>query len=471
MKITTADDLGPRGSGSGEPRAPSASASAPATICIGSSRVGRSCRRRDDPVRPRPARPLRCATSPATPRPTRSSAPRPRRHRPPLSRYRSEVEGRATASTLLREAARWSATPGSSRQSRRRRDPRAPEDQRRCDEMRARLAGALGIDRRARQRQGKDQRGRRRRRPRRGDRRPCRRAPELSVAGTSERSTSRVRDESPLRPQPDRAASRRQRAHGAVQLAARARPRRHLHPPHRGHRRRALDHGVRAEHPRGSALARARLGRRARRRRRGGPVPPVRAAASLRLVRQRAARRRPRVLLLLLAAEARSGTPQRCSRPGVRRSTPAPAATFRPRTARGGSTRASAPAVRFRVPERHRRHVPGSRPRRRHLQHRRHRRSGPRALRRPSGLQLRGGRRRCADGDHACDPRRGPHLEHAAAGAALSRARLRAAAVRAPVAGARARTTRRCRSAMARRRWRSSASAATCPRRSSTTSR
>ena len=47
-------------------------------------------------------------------------------------------------------------------------------------------------------------------------------------------------------------------------------------------------------------------------------------------------------------------------------------------------------------------------------------------------LQLRRGRRRCADGDHARDPRRGPHLQHAAAGAALRGARLHAAGVRAP---------------------------------------
>ena len=99
-----------------------------------------------------------------------------------------------------------------------------------------------------------------------------------------------------------------------------------------------------------------------------------------------------------------------------------------------------------------RRLVPGSRPRRGHVQHRRHRRSGPRALRRPSRLQLRRRRRRCADGDYACDPRRGSHLEHAAAGAPLSRARFRAAALRAPVAGAWARITRRSRSGMARRR-------------------
>ena len=46
--------------------------------------------------------------------------------------------------------------------------------------------------------------------------------------------------------------------------------------------------------------------------------------------------------------------------------------------------------------------------------------SAPTAVR----IQLRGRRRRCADGDHARDSRRGSHLEHAAAGAALSGARV-----------------------------------------------
>ena len=45
-------------------------------------------------------------------------------------------------------------------------------------------------------------------------------------------------------PSPTGPAARRQRAHGALQLAARARPRRHVHPAHRGHRRRAIDQGV-----------------------------------------------------------------------------------------------------------------------------------------------------------------------------------------------------------------------------------
>ena len=68
----------------------------------------------------------------------------------------------------------------------------------------------------------------------------------------------------PLRPVPHRLPARRRRPHGALQLALRAPPRRHVRAAHRGHRRRALvgrhGHG----HPRRPALARPRLGRRAR---------------------------------------------------------------------------------------------------------------------------------------------------------------------------------------------------------------
>ena len=88
-----------------------------------------------------------------------------------------------------------------------------------------------------------------------------------------------------------------------------------------------------------------------------------------------------------------------------------------------------------------------------------------RAIRRPAGLQLRGRGRRCADGDHARDPRRGSHFEYAAAGAALPGARLYAAGVRASRRSSWGRTTRRCRSVTARRRSPSSAHAATCLRR------
>ncbi len=60
---------------------------------------------------------------------------------------------------------------------------------------------------------------------------------------------------------------------------------------------------------------------------------------------------------------------------------------------------------------------------------------------------------------------RGSHLEHAAADAAVRGVRLEAARVRARVAGDGARSQRRCRSGTARRRWPSSARAATCRRR------
>ena len=73
--------------------------------------------------------------------------------------------------------------------------------------------------------------------------------------------------------------------------------------------------------------------------------------------------------------------------------------------------------------------------RRRPVSHRRHRRSGHRPRRRHARLQLRRRRRRCADGDDACDSRRGSHLEHAAADPAVRGARLHAAGVRASGAG------------------------------------
>ena len=91
-----------------------------------------------------------------------------------------------------------------------------------------------------------------------------------------------------FRSQSDRAAARRQRADGALQLAARARPGRHLRPAHRGHRLRALDARVRARHPRRPALDGARLGRGRRGRRRARPVSAVGAAAHLPGARRRA---------------------------------------------------------------------------------------------------------------------------------------------------------------------------------------
>ena len=67
----------------------------------------------------------------------------------------------------------------------------------------------------------------------------------------------------PLRSLADRRPAHRRRPHGAVQLAARPRPRRRARAAHRGHRPRALDARERRADPRGARLARDRLGRRA----------------------------------------------------------------------------------------------------------------------------------------------------------------------------------------------------------------
>ena len=183
-----------------------------------------------------------------------------------------------------------------------------------------------------RQREGQDQRRRGRRRPRRSDRRP-RRAALLGAA----RAGMRVR----FAPSP------------TGQL-------------HVGNARTALfnwllAHGkdgtfiLRIEdtdaerstresedrHPRGPALARARLGRGARRRRPARAVPPVRAAAPLRVLRQRAARGRPRVLLLLLARRSSKPIARTISPPAGRRGTPAPAAASSAPTPTPASRRAS----------------------------------------------------------------------------------------------------------------------------------
>ena len=161
------------------------------------------------------------------------------------------------------------------------------------------------------------------------------------------------RHESPLRAESDRPAARRQRAHRALQLAARARPRRHVHPAHRGHRRRALDDAS----PRTSILEDLRwlgldwdegpdVGGAAR------PVPPVRAAAPLHVVRQRAAGRRPRLLLLLLAAEARGRSPRGARRRAAAAIRRHAAASIPPDEARGAHRRRRARrSIRFRVPE------------------------------------------------------------------------------------------------------------------------
>ncbi len=108
----------------------------------------------------------------------------------------------------------------------------------------------------------------------------------------------------------------------------------------------------------------------------------------------------------------------------------------------------------------------GSRARRGGLQHRGHRRFRHRAFRRPAAVQLRGRGRRCPDGGDARDPRRGSHLEYAAADSAVSGARLCRRRSSRTCRSCSGRITRRCRSGTARPRSPNSARAATCPRRS-----
>ena len=94
-----------------------------------------------------------------------------------------------------------------------------------------------------------------------------------------------------------------------------------------------------------------------------------------------------------------------------------------------------------------------------------------RARRRHAALQLRGRRRRRRDGDHRCDPRRRPPLEHAEAAAGPRGARRRAAALRAPPAAARPRRQEALEAPRRRLRPGAARRPATCRRRSATTSR
>ena len=205
--------------------------------------------------------------------------------------------------------------------------------------------------------------------------------------------------------------------------------RRHVHPPHRGHRRRALDARVGGGDPRRPALARPRLGRGAGRRRPARTLSPVGAAAPLSVVRAGAARR--------AAARTTASARRSSSRPSAQ----AALAAGRPARYCGhaaAACRATQAAARIAAGERAGDPLPRARRTATssfddvvrgevRFQHRRHRRSGHRARRRHARLQLRRRRRRCADGDDACDPRRGSHLEHAAAGPAVRGARLHAA--------------------------------------------
>ena len=237
-------------------------------------------------------------------------------------------------------------------------------------------------------------------------------------------------------PSPTGPAARRQRAHGALQLAAGARHGRHVHPAHRGHRRRAIDARVRARPSSTTCGGWGSTGTKASRP--AATHGPYRQSERLHIYRAHAVEllsRGARLSLLLLAPSSSRPIGRRRSPRAGRRSTSAAAATSRA-TRRGGASRtARRPSIRFRVPDD--RDVVFDDVVRGEVRFNteRHRRSGARALRRRARLQLRRRHRRCADGDHARGPRRGSHLEHAAADAALRGVRLDAAGVRARLAG------------------------------------
>ena len=90
----------------------------------------------------------------------------------------------------------------------------------------------------------------------------------------------------------------------------------------------------------------------------------------------------------------------------------------------------------------------------------------PRPLGRPPDLQLRLAARGLLGRDHARHPRRRPHLEHAEADPGAARGRRRAAGVRARAERQRRGRRASCRSATAPSRSTTSATPATCPRRS-----
>src|ERR1051325_10780940 len=241
----------------------------------------------------------------------------------------------------------------------------------------------------------------------------------------------------PLRPLADRPPPRRRRAHGHLQLALRPPPWRHVHPPRRGHGRRALHAPVRGDGPRRSALARPAVGGGAGRRRSPRAVPAVGARRALRRGRAGALGERRRLPLLLHRGRAGAQAPARRGR--------AAAAALRrhvlpPHAAAGLHEALDVDAVRAALPRagRRRRHHRRSDPRRGHVAEGIARRLHPRPLRRPADVQLLRRCRRSRDGDHARHPRRGASDEHASPGADLPRPRMGRAALRARLAHPRA---------------------------------
>ncbi len=267
---------------------------------------------------------------------------------------------------------------------------------------------------------------------------PIRRRRPPSTCAGSPRPWGR-RDPHPLRPEPHRLPAPGRRAHRAVRLGLRAPARRHVHPAHRGHRRRALDAGGGAGDPRRDGLARPRLRR--------GSVLPDAADGPLPRGRRRHARARARLPLLHAARRARRAA-RRAD--GARRE----AALRRPLAARerrrhdaaaggGAGDPLQESGGRQRGLGR-----PGQGPDR--DRQRRARRPGDRAPRRHADLQLLRRRRRPRHADHARRPRRRPRQQHAAPDQHHPRARRRTAGVRARARRCWARTARSCPSGTAR---------------------
>ena len=211
--------------------------------------------------------------------------------------------------------------------------------------------------------------------------------------------------------------------------------RRHVHPPHRGHRRRAIDARVGGGHPRdlrwlgldwdeGPDV--------------GGARGPYRQSERLHLYQSYAKElldRRTRRTTASARPSSSRPSARRRSPPGGRRATRARCRRLSREQAAARIAAGERPAIRFRVPED--RDVVFTDVVRGEVRFHTDVIGDPVIVRADGhpGLQLRRRRRRCADGDDACDPRRGSHLEHAAADAAVRGARVHAAGVRAPGAG------------------------------------
>ena len=284
------------------------------------------------------------------------------------------VEGRAGAGPARARRSRSSARARlRGRQRRRHGRARAAEARaaRRDDSPRARR-GVLGvsIDR------GRASRARRTKASTpSGAARRSRRTPSRVLARGSGASMSRLA--CPVRAEPDRPPPRRQRAHGALQLAARARARRHVRPAHRGHRRRALDARVRAARFSRTCAGSGWTGTRGRtsagRTGRTGSPSGCELYASY---AQRAARR----AAARTTASARRRSSKRTAQAALAAGRAAEVHRTLPRDCRrrGGAPRRrrrSAPRSGSACP-RPRGDLPRPGARRRHVQHRRHRRSG-----------------------------------------------------------------------------------------------